>query len=522
MFPHRGEFRLTSVGKTRLLVAVGFAAVGFATVWIVTGLYGPGASLDSVTYLSVARNLATGQGFVRFDGWVYTAWPPLYPWLISLGVWAGLDVADAARVVGAGSFGITLAALAGILGRRRGGVGWAVCGLVLVFYALPLLNTFATAWSEAPFIALVTLACYLADRFHPALRKRDLLVLGLVAGACSVTRYVGAALVVALGLWLLTISGSFWQRVVRVLGFGLTASLAPGLWIFHTYLVTGRVFGNRPEGYAGLARNLREYLSNVSSYLRVESFESVGMALAALVLVGAPATALLIGLWRRKRGGVLPSVTVSALFILIYSGLLIGIASWVPVSRLERVRFAAPVWVPLIVLFVNAAAATWLRWPQRLARTGLVVGLLVVASLGLSTTYPVLRYWRHCGVGGYGVAKWHHSELLAALRSSYSGQAVVSNQPHVVYFHTLIPSGFAPRFHAFRSKQPRVGDIAALRARAEREGSVQLAWFLKYPRGHGYYRPVRLKELGVCMEAEGRYRDGVLLRVLPDRACSSE
>jgi len=511
-----------TVVKTRSLVAVAFAAVGIATIWFVTGLYGPGASLDSVTYLSAAQNLATGHGLVRFDGWPYAAWPPLYPWLVSLGVRAGLDFTDAARVVGAASFGITLAALAGILGRIRGGVVWAVFGLVFVFCSSRLLATFATAWSEVPFIALVTLACYLADRFHPAPRKRDLLLLGLVAGACSATRYVGLALVAALGIWLLTTSGSLWRRGGRVLGFSLTAALAPGLWMLHIYLTIGQIIGNRPEGYAGLTRNLREYLSNIAVYLRVESPDSVGMAIAALVLVGAPATALLIWLRRRKRGGIPPSVAVSALFILIYSGMLIGLASWTPVTRLERARFGAPLWVPLVVLFVNAAAAAWWRWPQRLARTGLVVGLLLIAYARLPINLVALQFYRVNGVGGYGTATWHQSELLAAVRRTYSGQAVVSNRPHAVYLHARIPSTFAPRFHAFRSKQPRVGDIDALRARAEREGSVQLAWFLSYPRGHGYYRPMRLKELGVCFESEGRYRDGVLLRVLPDAACSPE
>ena len=84
-----------TVVDNRALLAVAFGAVGIATVWSITGPYGPGSSLDSVTYLSVARNLATGQGLVRFDGWVYTAWPPLYPWLLSLGVQAGLDVVGA-------------------------------------------------------------------------------------------------------------------------------------------------------------------------------------------------------------------------------------------------------------------------------------------------------------------------------------------------------------------------------------------------------------------------------------------
>ena len=44
----------------------------------------------------MARSLASGLGFVRFDGYPYLGWPPLYPWLVSLGVDAGLEAMQAA------------------------------------------------------------------------------------------------------------------------------------------------------------------------------------------------------------------------------------------------------------------------------------------------------------------------------------------------------------------------------------------------------------------------------------------
>ena len=53
------------------LVAGAFAALAAILVLLVTAPYGPGASPDSVTYLSVAANLVEGEGWVRFDGLPY-------------------------------------------------------------------------------------------------------------------------------------------------------------------------------------------------------------------------------------------------------------------------------------------------------------------------------------------------------------------------------------------------------------------------------------------------------------------
>ena len=59
------------------VVAGAFAALAAASVVYVTAPYGPGASPDSVTYLSVAGSLVAGEGWFRFAGLPDVAGPPL-------------------------------------------------------------------------------------------------------------------------------------------------------------------------------------------------------------------------------------------------------------------------------------------------------------------------------------------------------------------------------------------------------------------------------------------------------------
>jgi len=502
------------------IIAIVFAALAAALVLFATARYGPGASLDSVTYLSVARNLAAGEGLVRYDGRAYVSWPPLYPATLSLGVRAGLDPSEAARLLHAGAFAATLALLFGILIRSCGSVPWAVLGCVLVLASPSLLHTFASVWSEAPFVALVTLAIWLAARSDPAPRTRDVILLGAVTGAALLTRFLGVALGVALIAWLLATSGSWRRRWQRALVFGLTASAGPVLWISWSWVVRGSAAGARGGGWASLDRNMGEYLTNVRDFLHMTILGDAGLALAAALLLLGPACTLWLWLRRREDTVVPAPAVISALFVLLYSLLLLGLASWTPVARLTHVRFGAPLWIPFVILFTAGTAALWRRRSSPAVRLLLTAALVLYAGVGLTATASKLQGYRTWGVHGFAKAQYHRSPLLEALRRGYSGQTVLSNRPHAVYLHTVIPADYSPRSHHYRSHVPRLGDFAALRERVEEEGSVPFAWFHHYLKGYGYYRPDEIRAQGFCVRAVGSYPDGTLFRIDLREPCS--
>lgn len=492
-----------------------FGVAAFAWVLAATARWGPGVSSDGVTYLSLARSLAAGRGLVRFDGATVSSWPPLYPWLLSLGVRTGLEPSDAARLVGAVSAAVAVAALVALLSRATRRPAWAACGGLLAFASPVLWRTFSSAWSESLFVALVMTACWLAGR-SPERRTRDVLLLGAVAGLTCLTRWVGVSLVGALALWLLGAPAAPRERWRRTAVFAGTAALGPALWVLRNLAVVGSPFGGRGGGYAGLGRNLGEYLENLGATLGLGGIGAPGPPLAAAVLLGSCFFALRA--WLRDRDVAAP-VPVAAAFLLLYSATLVGVASWTPVALLSRVRFGAPLWLPLVVLLVVGASHA-ARAPGR-ARVGAVAAATLVAALGLASSAGALSGFRGSGVHGLGRAHWTTSGLLDALRSRYSGVGVVSNRPHAVYHHTAIPAVYSPRRHRYRSDVPHEGEIEALGRRVAREGSVGLAWFGDYLGGYGFYLPRELLAEGLCVRAVGRYNDGVLFRVSSESPCPS-
>ncbi len=93
------------------------ALIGFAGVLVGTASYGPGMSSDSVFYLSCARNLVEGQGFMSHIG-VFTRWPPLFPLSLAFFGWLGIDVVDASRFFNAACYSLAIFAYHHLLRRN--------------------------------------------------------------------------------------------------------------------------------------------------------------------------------------------------------------------------------------------------------------------------------------------------------------------------------------------------------------------------------------------------------------------
>ena len=431
------------------ILAAGFAVLAGSVIAFVTAPYGPGASGDSVTYLSVAQSLADGNGWVRFDGRRYVAWPPLYPLALTAGIGAGLEPASAARLLGALAFAVTLAFLVLIVARATGSLVWAAVGGALALASPAVLETYATAWTEGPFTALMTVAFWLAVRRETALARRDLLGLGLVVGAACLTRYVGVVLAAAVAGWLLLLPARPRERLQRMLLFGSAAALGPFVWLLRNFLETGTPAGSRGAAITPLAKNAEQFATGLATTLNLDALGAIRPALAAAI-VFAP-VALARGLAWRARPRLQPAPTLPALFILLYAAAMMGLATWTPVTPLFALRFATPVWIPLILLVCILAAAAWRRWEKPSARIALATLLVLAGVHGLAATAVRVGEHRERGVHSIGRAEWHGSALIDAVRSRHTGATLLSNNPHGVYFHTGLPVDYAPRRHGFRS-----------------------------------------------------------------------
>ncbi len=151
---------------------------------------GIGLSPDSDTYLTAARQLARGHGFVvpTSAGGLepLTHYPPLYPALLALLGKAGLGMLAAARLLNLAAFAGSIV-LVGVIFRYGLKLSRpaSLAGAAAVAVSVDLIQIYAMVWSEGPFIFLMLLA---------------LLMLGWFVTDQRRTALAGAALAVALAM----------------------------------------------------------------------------------------------------------------------------------------------------------------------------------------------------------------------------------------------------------------------------------------------------------------------------------
>ncbi len=240
----------------RWLLWAGLVGLGLgAAAWLLwaTAPYGIGIRTDSVAYIWSAQNLVKGIGLGRLNGAgllkPMTHWPPLYSLILSLPLLVKIDIYAAARWLGALFTGASLL-LAGLVVERLTASLWFALGVAAVLLVAPgLWESNLYAMSE-PLYLLLSLAALLAMESYVRRGGRARFA---AAAACLalafLSRYVGAALIAAVALALLTCTQWPWRRrITTAVSLGALACLPMLLWMAYNQLVAGAAATDRALG----------------------------------------------------------------------------------------------------------------------------------------------------------------------------------------------------------------------------------------------------------------------------------
>jgi hypothetical protein len=208
-------------------IVVGAILLAFATS------INMGVSPDSTFYIGVARNLMHGNGLVMpVILQPLTHYPPLYPLLLSPAWLLEITATDWARIINILFFVGSILLTALISKQNKAANPWLP---PLLFASSPaLLEIHKMVWSEPPFIFFMLLTIYTIHRFFD---KEHLgwLIGGAIAIALAwLTRFIGAALLVAL-FFILTCNYRKlnWRVIVSV----VISTLPIACWLIYTFSV---------------------------------------------------------------------------------------------------------------------------------------------------------------------------------------------------------------------------------------------------------------------------------------------
>ena len=502
-------------------LVVSLVAVSAVILVIVGTRQGPNLSPDSANYVSGARNLAAGRGYVNYSFQPITAFPPGFSTTLALGDRIGLNALDGARWLNVFALGL-LVILTFILACRHVQRTWlAVVAAAAVGFAPPLLDVFTWAWTE-PVFCVVVIGLLLTLESLLTKRGRDpylIALAGLLASVGFTYRYAGSMLL-ALSVLIVGVAawrdgaGAIIRRTVLCLA---VASVLPALIIARN-LSKGTALGERPASIATLGGIIRELRSISSGWVTAE--RSLPLHLGELAVVGAIAIiALGFMIAFRKYGfrghapGAAPLLPL-AVFVVGYLAYIVISELQTRIDPLDN-RLLSPIFAPAVILMaisveqlLNLDWITSRRWVVK--GTAALIVLWLSASLAQSANHARLN-----GESGQGYAarSWTQSDLAAAVRQLPSAARLYSNTPDGLYFAAArqpIYSSPASRAHG---SYATTDELPAFRRTVEQSSAiVYLAWRTPEPRPY-LVTPADLRRNGLRTDPVRKTRDGSIYRV---------
>ena len=490
---------------TLLLAAIG--VLGAVLVLLRVTAHGPGAGVDSAWFVSTARSLPQGDGFLAHLG-AYDGKGPFFPLALAGVGLLGPDPLDAAGWLNAAAFGLTVfAAAVWVRSRTRSGFLAAWAGLACALS--PLAATASWAMSEPLFILWTTLSLFALDRFLEGRGRSFLLAAAICAGLACATRYLGLALVAsALLLLLARRRGVALPARARDAAIFAGAALAPlGAWGLHNLVSTGSAAGRLfPTGWntlTALHRTTGEFarwtlgeggyarLRAIAEALPGESPGHDGASVASILLLAAvplaaTACAAAAVAFLRRRGAAPGGLLVPAAFAAVYTPVMLFMNWYLDFNLSTQPRYFAPLYPPLLVAAAivlggllreasRRGASVRLPLPSRHGGTATasLPALALAAALALwlpqqaFATWDDVRGWRAEGRGATGAA-WDGSSLLRWLRAHPSDGRIWSNLPHVLYLAADVRTDYV----LLRRLSPEDAEGWIAEARAGREARV--------------------------------------------------
>jgi 4-amino-4-deoxy-L-arabinose transferase-like glycosyltransferase len=419
-----------------LLCLLGLAGIGLLAY--VTP-YGVGIYVDTLYYVTSAKNLLNGIGMGRLTGnGVYkpmTHYPPLYALVLAFTQVLGLDMLAGARWVSMLAFGLAVLLAGWIVWQRTGSTFFSLATAFLVLGSGVLLRTFSWAMSEPLYIVLELSGFLLLAVYFKASRRGWLVAASLAIGLALLTRYVGFSLVAVFTLALLVNRSLKRPRRFMDIGLFLFLSLLPSIiWFIRNRLVSGTLANRVISWHPITEEKFASLVKAVLSWGLVPQRLAIGRETLAFSFIAAVLMiASLIWLFRNwPRQGAAPAQEFTLqLSCWAYLGLLAVSLNWIDATTPLDNRILMPLYLNILLLLGIGMALLWQR-PGLLPRL-MAVGMLLWFSYFTLTRLDgaVLDLTRDGQ--DYASLEWKSSPTIQFIREQ-DPPLVYTNDVTAIYF----------------------------------------------------------------------------------------
>ncbi|MFC2028852.1 ArnT family glycosyltransferase [Chloroflexota bacterium] len=492
-----------------ILVGI-FALSGFGIVLYSTLENGAGIWPDSVVYISVARNLIEGNGFIMYDGSPLILWPPLYSILLAIfGKVFGADPLVLVPLINALTFGLVVF-FAGllILGSVYDHPILIVAGLVIVMFSNLLFPVAVMALSDLLFVLITIISLYLVGRYLNNGNDKNLILFSISATLSPLSRYIGLVLIIWGCLIICFHQKLSRKKKIKHLPLFLIISTVPiSIWAIRNYILDGSFFGIRQAPIFKLGEILSFGISSITSWYFTGGV-STHISISILVIVFC-----IFGIWLGLRGlNLLKNVETPKANFLLFSDLLVIIYlgsvilySMTRYIAVNDMRTWSPIFIPLTLILLIMIRRIFDHQQNSIIKV--FIFALVALNFVFWLVFQIPQLKTHLSsirTNGYWLSdhSWKSSQTIQFLRENTLECKVYSNAPDVIYILADKETNLLP------GRGNESIDVTTLKGQWPQEDQVCLVWFTNISRRILYTKDELLSITN--MENFKQFDDGVL------------
>jgi 4-amino-4-deoxy-L-arabinose transferase-like glycosyltransferase len=427
---------------------IGIFIINYATYWGI-GLYGS----DSFSYISVARSIAEGYGFVfpASDSGYYplTHFPPFYSVALALLEVVGFDALVNAKYLNAFLFGFSIFLFGYLIKRTTKSIFFVLFGSILFTISAIFVELYSLAMSEALFIILTLLSFILIYEYINRQKLVILVITSVVLGLASVTRYVGIVNILTgiVVLLLFNRESKLSRRIISTFLLAILSITPIFLWTLRNYSLTATI-NNRGLDYHPLV--IKNYLNAFYTFSMwylpekaVLGYEKeivfitlVFIATIVLIVIGANRNRLKQAL--AEPGSSIQLIHPLNLIYITYAVCFL-LAIFISKTFLDpgtgmTNRIFSPLLLVSLLLIINLLNNFW-RSENLLLRTFTILISIYLFVFSINNSLQAIPEIHNNGMG-LGRKALHNSQSIRLLSELSRSLQIYNNNPYAVYFYT--------------------------------------------------------------------------------------
>lgn len=338
--------------RTQVTLVI-LSLIGIILVLISTSKYGVGLSMDSVNYISAARSLLLGRGYLYYDESPLVHFPPLFSTVLAIFGLIGIEPLDGARFVNAFVFGLIVFTSGQLFRMAIKSNALVILGTVSILLSYPLLYVSTHAYSEPLFVLLAVLFIIYLIKFLNQRRFIVLFLLSILAALSCLQRYMGVTIILTGFASIIFLpKAHLKERLKYAIVFGVMSITPFIIWILRNYMLTSTFTGVRLPSQRTLLYNTVSTLSCLTTWFMPYEVPFwiglIGSSFVVFILI------TVIHFLHHKLNKGLTAVSFqlwpSGVFVLVYIIFLIASSTNVAIDAISD-RLLVPIYV-FVIFFV--------------------------------------------------------------------------------------------------------------------------------------------------------------------------